>query len=150
MAGVIGPIGPARGAPGAPPGIRTRPPERSFGEVLGEVAGRRPAEAGPAQLPTGVGPARGPADVAASPTAVGPARGRDGPQQIRRLHGDLVEGERRMDQVIRSALSGRDFSMQELIAIQATVLRHTQEVEAVSRVLDRLTGAVKTTLQTQV
>jgi hypothetical protein len=150
MAGVIGPIGPAQGAPVAPPGIRTRLPERSFGEVLGEVAGSRPAAAAPSPLPSQVGPARGPADIAGSPAAVGPPGRREGPMQIRRLLVDLVDGERRMDRVIRSALSGRDFSMQELIAIQATVLRHTQEVEAVSRVLDRLTGAVKTTLQTQV
>ena len=150
MADAIGPIGPAGRAPGALPGTGTRLPERSFGEVLGEVAGRRPAEAGPAPFPSQVGPARGPADVAGSPAAVGPPGSRDGPTQIRRLLVDLVDGERRMDRVIRSALSGRDFTVQELIAIQATVLRHTQEVEAVSRVLDRLTSAVKTTLQTQV
>jgi hypothetical protein len=150
MAGAIGPIGPAGLAPAAPPGIPAKAPEQSFGEILGEVAGRPPALAGPARPPAGVGPARGPADVAAAPGAVGPPVGREGAMHVRRVLVNLVEGERRMDQVIRSALGGRDFSMQELIAIQATVLKHSQEVEAVSRLLDRLTGAVKTTLQTQV
>jgi hypothetical protein len=149
MADAIGPVGPARGALGAPAGIQRQLPERSFGEVLGEVAGRRSPAAGPVPLPAPVGPARGPA-AAGSPAAVDPAPRGDGPRQLRRLLVDLVDGERRMDRVIRAALGGRDFSPQELIAIQATVLRHTQEVEAVSRLLDRLTGAVKTTLQTQV
>jgi hypothetical protein len=138
MAGVIGPIGPARSIPSAPTRLGKSLPERGFGEVLGEVAGVRAPAAGPAQLPTAAGPAR----------AVPPSHG--SPAEVRRALVNLVEGERKMDHVIRAALSGRDFSTQELIAIQATVLRHTQEVEAVSRLLDRLTGAVKTTLQTQV
>jgi len=137
MAGPITAIGPARVTPGAPTGAGRPPPERAFGEVLGEVAGARPPDPGP---PPGLAPA-GPARVA-------PAH--DGPAQLRRVLVDLVEGERRMDGVIRAALSGRDFTMPELIAIQATVLRHSQQVEAVSRLLDRLTGAVKTALQTQV
>ena len=150
MAGVIGPVGPARSSPTAPPGVTAKVPERSFGEVLGEVAGRPPATEGRSPTPAGVGPARGPAAVGGAPAAVGPPRGPAGAPQVRRLLVDLVDGERKLDQVIRSALSGRDFSMQELIAIQATVLRHSQEVETVSRLLDRLTGAIKTTLQTQV
>ena len=144
MADVIGPIGPARSALGAPAGQGARLPARSFGEVLGEVAGRRPAEAVPPSPASPAGPARGPA------LAEGPTDGHGTSSSVRRLLASLVEGERRMDQVVRSALSGRDFTVPELIAIQATVLRHAQEVEAVSRVLDRLTGAVKTTLQTQV
>jgi hypothetical protein len=149
MTEAIGPVRPAGHAPGAPPGIKTQLPQRSFGEVLGEVSGIRPAEAGMAPTPTQVGPARGPADVG-GPPAVGPPGSHESPAQIRRLLVDMVDGERRMDQVIRSALGGRDFSVQEAISLQATVLRHTQEVEALSRVLDRITSAVKTTLQTQV
>jgi hypothetical protein len=151
MADAIGPLGPAHRAPAASPGVGTQLPERSFGEVLGEVAGRHPAARGLAPLPSTAGPARDPA-LGTGPlnAPAGAVRGRGGPATIRRLLVDLVDGERRMDRVIRSTLSGRDFTVQELIAIQATVLRHTQEIEAVSRVLDRLTSAVKTTLQTQV
>jgi hypothetical protein len=138
MAGPITAVGPARVTSGAPAAVAKPPPERSFGEVLGEAAGPRAPDPGP------------PAAAPVGPARAGPASTRDGPPQLRRVLVDLVEGERRMDGVIRAALSGRDFTTQELIAIQATVLRHSQQVEAVSRLLDRLTGAVKTTLQTQV
>jgi hypothetical protein len=136
MAG-IGPIGSTPATANGPAGVAKPPPGRAFGEILGEVAGvrARTPEAGPAPPPAAAGPAR-----AAAP----------GPAHLRRALVSLVEGERRMDGVIRAALSGRDFSPQELIAIQATVLRHSQEIEVVSRLLDRLTGAVKSTLQTQV
>ena len=136
----IGPIG-ASPAAGAPARAGAPPPERSFGEVLGEVADPR-ARAPDASL--------APPGTAAGPARVAPPAARDGPAQLRRVLVSLAEGERKLDGVIRSALAGRDYSPQELIALQATVLRHSQEVEVVSRVLDRLTGAVKTTLQTQV
>ena len=138
MAGVIGPVGPVGPSPGAPTRVGKPLPERGFGEVLGEVAGPPPPEARPVPGPAAVGPAR------AGPSAA------PGPAELRRALVSLVEGERRTDEVIRAALRGRDFSPQEMVAIQATVLRHMQEVEVLSRLLDRLTGAVKTTLQTQV
>ena len=135
---MTGPIAPVGGAPLAPASTASaRPPSVAFTQVLGERAGpASPASPTGAPVePTARG--RGPADP-------GPAAG------PRRLLIDLVEGERRMDRVIAAALSGRDFTVQELIAIQATVFRYTQELEVVSRVVDKATAAVKTTLQTQV
>jgi hypothetical protein len=119
---------------------RTPAAHSSFTKVLGERAG--PTEASPA----GVGPLRR-ADV---------SRARNGPasppsaRRAREVLVHLVEGQRRLDELVRAALGGRSFTVQELIAIQAAVLRYTQEIEVVSRVVDRLTSAVKTTLQTQV
>jgi hypothetical protein len=89
---------------------------------------------------------------AARAPAAGPARPRvvEDAAPIRRVFVDLVEGERRLDRVVQAAMQGREFTVQELIGIQAMVFRHVQEMEVVSRLVDRLTGAVKTTLQTQV
>jgi hypothetical protein len=41
------------------------------------------------------------------------------------------------------------FSQEELIAIQAGVYRYTQELELASKLVDKASGAVKTTLQSQ-
>jgi hypothetical protein len=138
----IGAVGRAAAAvtemPRHPPAAAATHP---FAEVLGERAGPPPAAPPPA-LHTG--PARGPA--AAAPPAAPPG----GPATLRRVLVDLVAGERKLDGVVKAAMSGRDFTVQELIGIQAAVFRHSQEMEVVSRLVDRLTGTIKTTLQTQV
>jgi hypothetical protein len=61
----------------------------------------------------------------------------------------LAEGERHVDRVMRAARSGRTFSQEELLAVQAGVYRYTQELELASKLVDKATTAVKTTLQSQ-
>ena len=61
----------------------------------------------------------------------------------------IDRGQRMVDSVIRAARSGRVFSQEELIAIQAGVYRYTQELELASKLVDKATGAVRQTLQSQ-
>jgi hypothetical protein len=61
-----------------------------------------------------------------------------------------VAAERNLDTLLASAARGKTFSPAELLALQATVFRYSQTVEIVSRVADRLVGAVKQVMGTQV
>jgi hypothetical protein len=61
----------------------------------------------------------------------------------------LERGQRFVDRVIRQALAGRDFSQDELLAIQAGVYRYTQELELFSRMVEKAVASVKQTLGTQ-
>jgi hypothetical protein len=60
---------------------------------------------------------------------------------------DLDSGDRFMERVIRKASRGQDFSPEELISIQAGVYRHTQAMEAFSKLVDSATGCVRRTLE---
>jgi hypothetical protein len=61
-----------------------------------------------------------------------------------------AQGEARLDAILEAAARGKTFTPAELLAMQATVFRYSQTVEVVSRATDRLVGAVKQTLGTQV
>jgi len=61
-----------------------------------------------------------------------------------------VAAERNLDSLLAAAARGKTFSPAELLALQATVFRYSQTVEIVSRVADRLVGAVKQVMGTQV
>jgi hypothetical protein len=61
-----------------------------------------------------------------------------------------VAAERNLDALLAAAARGKTFSPGELLALQATVFRHAQTIEIVSRVADRLVGAVKQVMGTQV
>lgn len=72
------------------------------------------------------------------------------PERLRELARSITSGERAVDRVIAQAAAGKDFSTPELIAIQARVYRYTQELELVSKLVDKACAGVKQTLQTQV
>jgi hypothetical protein len=65
----------------------------------------------------------------------------------RRLLSRVARGERYVEQVVRGAAAGAAYTPADLLAIQAQVYRYTQEVELVSKFVDRATSAVKTVLQ---
>jgi hypothetical protein len=69
---------------------------------------------------------------------------------VRAVLEKTLDGERRVDTLLAAAARGKTFSPSELIALQATVFRYSQAVEVVSRAADKLVGAVKQTLGTQV
>ena len=54
----------------------------------------------------------------------------------------------RRDRALRSGSHGQ-LAPEALIALQARVYRHTQELELGSKVVDKAAGAVKQTLQSQ-
>lgn len=63
---------------------------------------------------------------------------------------DLVRGQDKMSKIMNIALSGRQFSPSELLAMQAGVYRFSQELDLTSKVVEKATGGIKQTLNTQV
>jgi hypothetical protein len=132
---------PPRLTPPAP--RRTRAPDgRSFVEVLGEMAGAR---AGPGALPM----RRLPPAPKAAAVAV-PGAGASLSRGLARALAKAAAGEARVDAILDAAARGKTFTPAELLAVQATVFRYSQTIEVLSRATDRLVGAVKQTLGTQV
>ncbi len=63
---------------------------------------------------------------------------------------NLLTGQDKMTKIMDVALSGRQFSPSELLAMQAGVYRFTQELDLTSKVVEKATGGIKQTLNTQV
>ena len=59
-------------------------------------------------------------------------------------------GQMQLDKIMDLALSGKQFTTQELLTIQMGVYRFTQELELTSKVIEQATSGIKTTMQTQV
>jgi hypothetical protein len=69
---------------------------------------------------------------------------------LRRVLQRATAAEARVDVLLEAAARGKTFTPGELLALQAAVVRWSQTVEVVSRAADRLVGAVKQTMATQV
>lgn len=63
---------------------------------------------------------------------------------------ELVGGQDKMTGIMKMALSGRQFSPPELLAMQAGVYRFSQELELTSKVIEKATSGIKQTMNTQV
>ena len=113
---------------------------KTFTAVLGERVG-----SGPAPPPASAAP------VPPRPPASGPRKtAAPAPSPVRALMEQTVGTEQRVDTLLAAAARGRMFSPGELLALQATVFRYSQAVEIVSRATDKLVGAIKQTMGTQV
>lgn len=62
----------------------------------------------------------------------------------------MINGQDKMTNIMNMALSGRQFSPPELIAMQAGVYKFTQELELTSKVIEKATSGIKQTMNTQV
>ena len=92
--------------------------------------------------------------------ANGPSRGgplRATPANAPGISGELVDvltrirrDERTLDRSVRRALAGHDFELPQLVALQSLAFKYSQRVELLGKLVDRLTNAVKQTLQMQV
>ncbi|MFH1808699.1 MAG: ATP-dependent helicase HrpB [Pseudomonadota bacterium] len=69
---------------------------------------------------------------------------------FKNLLGGMVEGQGKLDSIIKLATSGKKFDPQQLLAIQASVYKYSQELELTSKVVEKATSGVKQTMQTQV
>ncbi|MEW5853937.1 MAG: ATP-dependent helicase HrpB [Myxococcota bacterium] len=69
---------------------------------------------------------------------------------VRRLMSGVMDGQNALDKIIAKASSGKQFSNQELLAMQAGVYKFSQELELTSKVVEKATSGVKQTMQTQV
>ena len=135
-------------APRAPtpthrPALASRP-AKSFTTVLdeGSAVGAQPPVAAAAARPatTRPAPARAPAAPTPPPTS----------NPLRAMLTRAVGAEKQVDALLEAAARGKTFTPAQLLAMQATVARYAQTVEVVSRVADRLVGAIKQTMGTQV
>lgn len=86
-------------------------------------------------------------DGAASKVAVEKSEAGKG---FQKLLGSLVEDQNKLDEIIKAATSGKKYDQQELLAIQASVYKFSQELELTSKVVEKATSGVKQTMQTQV
>jgi hypothetical protein len=69
---------------------------------------------------------------------------------FKKMLGGVVEGQGKLDEIIKLATSGKNFNPQQLLAIQASVYKYSQELELTSKVVEKATSGVKQTMQTQV
>ncbi len=120
-------------APAASPRPAATPPERSFGAVLEGLSGRTPPGGEP------------------RPGAAFPA----GPEVNARAPGirllELVDRARaRLDDVLAAARSGRTFTAQELLGLQAEAYRTVQTVDLGVKLVEQGAQAVRQTLAAQV
>lgn len=90
---------------------------------------------------------RGPLSLRRPDSAGGPGRVAK-PSILRRMVGQVIRDEHKMERMMRKALRGRIKNIEELISLQVTVYRYAQQAEVLSKVVDRATQAVKQTLQT--
>ncbi len=88
-----------------------------------------------------VAPAAPPATPHEGPTAFG--------QLLRGLGHELDRGEALAERAIRGGAAGGGMSPEALIALQAGIYRYSEAVDLVTKLVDRGTQAVKTTLQNQ-
>ncbi len=118
------------------------PPKRAFIEVL-RAADREVRARGPA-VPPKPAIAAAPRPGAPKPAAASVTQG------LTRALDNVNKGEARIDALLEAAAKGKTFSAGELIAMQASVFKYSQTVEVLSRATDKLVGALKQTLGTQV
>ena len=126
----------ASGGPSARANL-PQPSTRSFTAVLDERAG---------------GATPRPAEAVSAPATSRPARARravDAARPVRAMLERAIGSEKQIDALLDAAARGKTFKPGELLAMQALVSRYSQTVEVVSRVADRLVGAVKQTMGTQ-
>jgi hypothetical protein len=110
--------------------------------VLTERVGPAPSTAAPPPAPS-----KPPPQQRSKPPAVA---GAEPSTAVRGLLERALGAERRVDTLLAAAASGKTFSPGELLALQQTVFNYSQAIEVVSRATDKLVGAVKQTMGTQV
>ena len=122
-----------------------------------------PGQVNPAQDATRVHEAKGAADVLRTAqaqqvagtnpaTGVKPVEAKAEAREagFKSLLNQVVDGQNKLDQIIKLATSGKTYGNQELLAIQASVYKFSQELEMTSKVVEKATSGVKQTMQTQV
>ena len=69
---------------------------------------------------------------------------------LRKMLSQIVEGQNKLDDIIKMATSGKVYGQQDLLAIQASVHKFSQELELTSKVVEKATSGIKQTMSTQV
>lgn len=92
-----------------------------------------------------------PTSAGSAPTASVPEpRGPSSPSSgFRDALRRMAEGDRALATIVSGGAGAAPIDSGELLRLQATVYRSTQELDLAGRLLDKATQAVKTTLQSQ-
>ncbi len=69
---------------------------------------------------------------------------------LRNIFKNLDAGHKRIEGILKVSLSGVKLSQQELLTLQMRVYRFTQEVELISKLVEKGTSGVKQVVNTQV
>ncbi|MCP4503596.1 MAG: ATP-dependent helicase HrpB [Deltaproteobacteria bacterium] len=69
---------------------------------------------------------------------------------LKKMLNQMVDGQNKLDDIIKMATSGKAYSQQDLLAIQASVYKFSQELDLTSKVVEKATSGIKQTMQTQV
>src|SRR4051794_14036194 len=146
----------APGSPGMPPALpapRTAAARKAFTAVLDERAWGAPSGGPPGASSTA--PSRPAPAATSSKRPAPPAAGaRPAPSittsPVRAMLERTMRAEKQVDALLEAAARGKTFTPAQLLAMQATVAGYSQTIEVVSRLTDRLLGAVRQTMGTQV
>jgi hypothetical protein len=84
-----------------------------------------------------------------STTAVGGTAAAERSQMVEIIE-QLAGGQDKMSNIMNVALSGKELSSTELLAMQAGIYRFSQELEITSKVVEKATSGIKQTMNTQV
>ncbi len=125
---------PAAGRPAAGRSVEASPP----GSAIQRVPGQEPSAATPLR----------PAARSTEPQSAEPPAAVT--QELTEALTRIRTEERKLDRFLRRARHGADFELSELVQMQSLVYRYTRQVELLSKLVERVTGAVKQTLRTQV
>jgi hypothetical protein len=63
---------------------------------------------------------------------------------------DLEKGQGALDKLINGSLRGKAFSQTDLLALQASMYKYSQELDLTGKVVEKATNGLKDTLKTQV
>jgi hypothetical protein len=62
----------------------------------------------------------------------------------------LEKGQINLEKLINSGMSGKHFSNGELLSLQASMYKYTQELDLTSKVVEKATSGLKDVVKTQV
>lgn len=69
---------------------------------------------------------------------------------VKGLIQNMEKGQASLDKLINGGLSGANFSNTEMLSMQASMYKYTQELELTGKVVEKATSGLKDTLKTQV
>jgi len=71
-------------------------------------------------------------------------------RNVMNLMAGIEKGQASLDKLIGSALQGKNFSNAELLSLQASMYKYSQEMDLTSKIVEKTTNGLKDTLKTQV
>jgi hypothetical protein len=137
---------------------------KSFDDVMSKVAGQKNGEPTNIQLPNNVQSSFVQQTIAAKPTQgvnkieadrlkVAQGIQKTDPtisSPLKNLVGSIANDQGAMTKLMNVAMSGQQFSPAQLLTLQSATYKVTFELDAMSKLAETASGAVKTTMQTQV